>query len=70
MNRGLKGRFGNESYVPVFKELNVTQYVMNATSALQQSLSNAGLDDDCREYLQEILSNAIRFIDWIQSGMK
>ena len=70
MNRWLKSRFGNESYVPVFKELNVSNYVMNATRALQHSLSNAALDEDCREYLQEILSNAIRFIDWIQSGMK
>ena len=52
MNRWLKSRFGNESYVPVFKELNVSNYVMNATSALQHSLSNAALDEDCREYLQ------------------
>jgi hypothetical protein len=64
--------FGNEKYVPIFKNLNVTSYVMNATSALQTSLASStlDLDEDCEAYLSEILSNAVRFIDWIQGGMK
>lgn len=66
----MNGRFGSESYVSIFKELDASNYVMNATSALQHSITNTVLDEDCREYLQEILSNAIRFIDWIQGGMK
>ena len=62
--------FGNEVYVPIFKELNVTSYVNNATYALQGLLQRTALDEDCAEYLNEILSNAVRFIDWIQGGMK
>lgn len=63
-------RFGNEVYVPLFKELNITSYVNNATYTLQSLLQRTALDEDCAEYLGDILSNAIRFIDWIQGGMK
>ena len=44
---------------------------MNATSALQAALEASAkeLDADCLEYLSEILSNAVRFVEWIQSGM-
>lgn len=66
------GRFGNEKFVPIFKELNLNQYVYDATNALQTSLTRqeSTLDNDCKEYLYEILDNAVRFIDWIQGGMK
>ena len=63
-------RFGNEVYIAIFKELNITSYVNNATYALQGLLQRTALDEDCAEYLGDILSNAIRFIDWIQGGMK
>ena len=50
--------------------MQVTKYVYDATSALQSRIGKVEVDPDCAEYLDEILSNAIRFIDWIQSGMK
>ena len=28
------------------------------------------LDDDCVDLLTETFNNAVRFIDWIQGGMK
>lgn len=65
-------RFGNEKYVPIFKSLQLNQFVYDATNALRSSLNqhDRELDDDCREYLYEILDNAVRFIGWIQGGMK
>ena len=70
INKQLTDRFGNEVYIPLFKELNITSYVNNATYTLQSLLQRTALDEDCAEYLGDILSNAIRFIDWIQGGMK
>lgn len=57
--------------MPIFKSLQLEQFVYNATNALQTSLNQqeANLDIDCKEYLYEILDNAVRFIDWIQGGM-
>ena len=45
--------------------------MINATNALQAALRDPAkeLDEDCLEYLSEILSNAVRFVEWIQSGM-
>ena len=57
-------RFGSDSFVPLFKSMQCTQTVMNATNALQKT------DEDAAEYLDEILSNAFAFISWIQDGMK
>lgn len=54
----------------MFREMQVTKYVYDATSALQGLIGKVEVDADCAEYLEEILSNAVRFIDWIQSGMK
>lgn len=69
--RGVRCRFGNDAYVPVFQSLQCTQTVMNATSALQKALKESAneLDEDALEYLNEILSNAFAFISWIQGGM-
>ncbi|KAK8829044.1 hypothetical protein AV274_0113 [Blastocystis sp. ATCC 50177/Nand II] len=63
--------FGSDAYVPVFRSLQCTQTVMDATSALQKALreSASELDEDALEYLNEILSNAFAFISWIQGGM-
>ena len=66
----MESRFGDERYVPMFKQMQVTQYVYDATNALQSRIGKVEVDADCAEYLDEILSNAVRFIDWIQSGMK
>ena len=69
--RGVRRRFGSDAYVPVFRSLQCTQTVMDATSALQKALreSASELDEDALEYLNEILSNAFAFISWIQGGM-
>ena len=68
----MKCRFGNEKFVPIFQALQLNQYVYDATNALQSALSknDLDLDDDCVDFLTETLNNAIRFIDWIQGGMK
>ena len=65
-------RFGSDSFVPLFKSMQCTQTVMNATNALQKTLreKSGDLDEDAAEYLDEILSNAFAFISWIQDGMK
>ena len=67
----LRCRFGETKFVPIFRKLELTSYAMNATSALQAALAASAreLDADCVEYLSEILSNAVRFVEWIQSGM-
>ena len=64
--------FGENKFIPIFQSLALSSYVMNATSALQSLLSKdtSTLDEDCLDYLNDILSNALRFIDWIQSGMQ
>ena len=69
--RGVRRRFGSDAYVPVFRSLQCTQTVMDATSALQKALREGAseLDEDALEYLNEILSNAFAFISWIQGGM-
>ena len=68
----IKYRFGNEKFVPIFQALQLNQYVYDATNALQSALSknDLDLDDDCVDFLTETLNNAVRFIDWIQGGMK
>ena len=70
LREGVECRFGNEVYVPMFREMQVTKVVYDATSALQSRIGKVEVDADCAEYLDEVLSNAVRFIDWIQSGMK
>ena len=70
MRGAIEGRFGDEGYVPLFREMQVEKVVYDATSALQSRIGKVEVDADCAEYLDEILSNAVRFIDWIQSGMK
>ena len=57
--------------MPIFRKLELTSYAVNATSALQAALETSAqeLDADCVEYLSEILSNAVRFVEWIQGGM-
>lgn len=64
--------FGENKFIPIFQSLDLSSYVMNATSALRSLLSKdtSTLDEDCLDYLNDILSNALRFIDWIQSGMQ
>ena len=54
----------------MFREMQVMKVVYDATSALQSRIGKVEVDADCAEYLDEVLSNAVRFIDWIQSGMK
>lgn len=65
-------RFGDEKFVPIFQALQLNQYVYDATNALQAALSrqDLDLDDDCVDFLTDTLNNAVRFIDWIQAGMK
>lgn len=59
MRRGVDGRFGDERYGVLFREMQVTKYVYDATSALQSRIGKVEVDPDCAEYLDEILSNAV-----------